>query len=301
MRLFAHSPKDAVLVVLALVQIPLLVGGTLSVTAWSPGPVIALVAAVVFLMCTNFQCVSHNAIHNPFFSSDLLNRVFSVVNTLCIGVPQSLYRVHHLHHHKYNNDAIDPVTGTTRDVTSTFRYGRGGAEEAVVTYATLGFFRTSFGYMWGQARTKGLVGLVLVESAALLLFVAVLAAVNWRGVVFFYVPVWYLGQMAALAENYLEHHGAIPGDRRTDSVSAYGRVYNFIWFNNGYHQEHHWKPQVHWTKVAALRAGLPPETRRRVVRSAHWFNFLPPPRSAYQDVQAVRGPAPDRTPAAANG
>ena len=136
--------------------------------------------------------------------------------------------------------------------------------------------------MWNQAKQKGLLGLVIAECIALAAFVSALAAANWRGFLFFYLPVWYLGQVAAMAErDYVEHHGAIPGDRKTDSVSAYGRLYNFIWFPNGYHQEHHWKPQVHWTEVPMLRAQLPPETSRRVVRAAHWLNFFPPSRDFY--------------------
>ncbi|MQA30914.1 MAG: hypothetical protein GEU82_13950 [Luteitalea sp.] len=292
MRVFAHSRKDAVLVGLAIVQLALLVAATSSAATLPVRHATALGALTVFLICTNFQCVAHNAIHNPFFSSEVLNRLFSVVNTLCIGVPQSLYRVHHLHHHKYNNDAKDPVTGTTRDVTSTFRHGRGDGEEPIVTYAAIGFFRSSFRYMWNRAQAKGLLGLVLAESLALATFLGSLIWMDWRGVVFFYVPVWYLGHMAAMAENYLEHHGAVPGDRRTDSVSSYGRLYNVVWFNNGYHQEHHWKPQVHWTEVPALRRQLPPGTSRRIARGAHWFNFFPPPSGAYRNIQAGSAQAP---------
>jgi fatty acid desaturase len=285
MKIFAHSRKDGILVVLAIAQLFLLVAATLNATTLPIGATVAFGAIVVFLICTNYQCVAHNFIHNPFFASERLNAAFSVLNTLCIGVPETLYRVHHLHHHKYNNDAIDPLTGTTHDVTSTFRYGKNGGEEGIVTYALLGFFRSSFSYMWNQARQKGLLPLVVAEIAALALFVAVLAVSDWRGFLFFYVPVWYLGQVGAMAENYVEHHGAIPGDRRTDSVSAYGALYNLIWFNNGYHQEHHWKPQVHWTQVSALRPLLPPETSRRVVRAAHWFNLFPPPRTNYRKPQ----------------
>lgn len=285
MRVFAHTWKDGILVALATAQVPLVAAATVYATTLPVAQTLALGAALVFLTCTNFQCVAHNFIHNPFFFSRTLNRAFSVLNTLCIGVPQSLYRVHHLHHHKYNNDAKDPVTGTTHDVTSTFRFGKDGGEEIILTYALLGLFRSSFRYMWTQAKQKGLLGLVIAESLAFAAFVGVLVTANWRGFLFFYVPVWYLGHVAAMAENYVEHHGAIPGNRKTDSVSAYGRAYNLIWFNNGYHQEHHWKPQVHWTEVPTLRAQLPPATSRRVVGAAHWFNLFPPPRQAYHNTQ----------------
>src|SRR5262249_3243005 len=143
-----------------------------------------------------------------------------------------------------------------------------------------------FGFLFRQVRRKGLLPWVAWESAALTLFLVAMGALNLRGLVIFYLPVWYLGNAAAQAENYLEHYGAAPGDRKTDSVSSYGRLYNLIWFNNGYHQEHHYRPQVHWTRIPGVRALLPPESERRVVRGAHWFNF-----------GVRREPAPSATPA----
>ena len=114
MRVFAHTRKDGILVALAVAQVAVVAAATVYSTTLPLGWTLSLGAGTVFLICTNFQCVAHNFIHNPFFVSKPLNHAFSVLNTLCIGVPQSLYRVHHLHHHKYNNDAKDPATGTTR-------------------------------------------------------------------------------------------------------------------------------------------------------------------------------------------
>lgn len=138
-RLFSHSQLDGLLVILSLGQFGLLVYGVLTLGS-IPWPVsLGLTLVTAFLMCTNFQCVAHNFIHNPFFTSPGLNALFSVFNSLLIGGPQSLYRVHHLHHHKYNNDAPDPGTGTTRDLSSTWRYSRRpGYEEGLATYALLG-------------------------------------------------------------------------------------------------------------------------------------------------------------------
>jgi len=47
---------------------------------------------------------------------------------------------------------------------------------------------------------------------------------NPLGLVAFYLPVWFLGNVGAQAENCLEHYGASPGNRKTDSVSSYGRL-----------------------------------------------------------------------------
>ncbi len=280
MKLFAHSAKDAYLIVLGVVQIALTIYGALCFNQLSLGMILALMALVVFLHCTNYQCIAHNFLHNAFFTSNFLNRLFSLVNSLAIGLSQMLYRCHHLHHHRYNNDDKDPQTGTTWDQTSTYRYSRvAGKEENIISYSFLSFFRQDTGFLIREAVKRGCLRVVIVESLAVLAFWAILGFLSWRGFVFFVLPAWYLGQCAAYWENYLEHHGAIPGNRMTDSVSCYNPFYNFIWFNNGYHQEHHYRPQVHWTEIAFWRDKMPAETERRVVKGAHWFNLNPPPRS----------------------
>jgi fatty acid desaturase len=273
-RLFAHSRLDGLLVLVALVQFGLLVYGVGTFGAVPWGVSLALGLLCAFLMCTNFQCVAHNFLHNPFFTSPRLNAAFSVFNSLLVGGPQSLYRLHHLNHHRYNNDLPDPETGTTWDVSSTWRYGKPpDEEEGLLSYALLGYFRSNFGALLSEAQRRGLGPAVRREFLAVLAMILALALVNPVGLTAFYLPVWLLGNIFAQAENYLEHHGATPGDRRADAVSCYGRLYNLVWFNNGYHQEHHYRPQAHWTRVPQVRALLPGESERRVVRGAHWFNF----------------------------
>ena len=62
-------------------------------------------------------------------------------------------------------------------------------------------------------------------------------------------------------------------------MSSYGKVYNWIFFNNGYHAEHHFRPKAHWTKMhefylqirdLQLRAGT------RVISQPHMLGFLDP-------------------------
>jgi fatty acid desaturase len=273
-KLFAHSRLDVLLVLLALVQLATLLYGALTFGAVPRIQSLVVGLVSVFLICTNFQCIAHNFIHNPFFRSRRLNDAFSLFNSLLIGGPQSLYRFHHLHHHKYNNDAPDPETGTTRDVSSTWRHSAWpGREEGFLSYALLGYFRSDFGFLLNEARKRGRIRGVSLEFAAVLGLVAAIGFLNPLGLVCFYLPVWYFGNVAAQAENFLEHYGAFPGDRKTDSVSSYGTLYNLIWFNNGYHQEHHYRPQVHWARIPEVKDLLPPESDRRVVRGAHWFNF----------------------------
>ena len=47
----------------------------------------------------NGNTVSHNFVHNPFFRSRTLNRLFSGVLSLLLGFPQGIWRQAHLAHH----------------------------------------------------------------------------------------------------------------------------------------------------------------------------------------------------------
>jgi fatty acid desaturase len=273
--IFRYSRLDAILVAISVSH----VAAMLAVMFWSDridAPLlIAAGLGFVFLCCTNYQCVAHNFIHNPFFSREPLNHVFSILNSLSLGMPQTLYRFHHLNHHKYNSDYQDPETGETRDYSSIYRFSRSsGQAEGVWTYSLLGPFRVDLGQLFAIAKQRGLGWLVILETLALLGFYAALAWMNWQVFLAFLVPVLFAGQAAAFAQNYLEHKGADPGSRLTDSVSCYSPLYNFLWFNNGYHQEHHYRPYVHWTQIRKIKSKMLPESERRVVRGSHLANLL---------------------------
>lgn len=257
--MFKHSRLDAFFVVILFIQLGLLV---LPFFFSFSGMALSLfVLFNIFLAGTNYQCVAHNFIHLPFFRNTLLNRLFSLFNSLGIGVPQSFYRVHHLNHHRYNNDPVG-------DDSSTFRYGKDGQEENIVKYSVLGILRTDMVALYKKAALHS--GWVNLEMVLLLLFYGTLVTMNPRLFCVYVLPSWFGGQIFALWENYCEHHGAKLGDRKRDSVSCYNPVYNFVWFNNGYHQEHHLSPMVHWTKISDIRKDLPED--RAVVEGCHLFN-----------------------------
>ncbi len=254
-----HSKLDLILVILLLVQISLF---TLpffySLSSFELGGLILL---NVFLMGTNYQCIAHNFIHIPFFKSSSLNKLFSVLNTIGIGLPQSLYRIHHLNHHRHNNH---PDT----DESSTYRFGKNGKEENIFTYSLLGVVRTDLMALYKSARKQS--ALPVIEVITLVSFVVVLFLVNWKLALGYFLPSMFLGQVFAVWENYCEHHRAPLNDRKRDSVSCYNSLYNFLWFNNGFHQEHHFSPQVHWTEIPDVKEALPED--RVIVKGCHLMN-----------------------------
>jgi fatty acid desaturase len=256
-----HSSKDSCFVFILLVQLALLV--VPFVHHLSDAVLIFLIFMNIFLMGTNYQCVAHNFIHLPFFKSSFLNNLFSIFNSIGIGVPQSLYRLHQLNHHRHNNHP-------EFDASSTLRHGKNGKEENIASYSFLGVVRTDLVGLFKAAskHTK----LPWVELGFLLFVLALALGVNSKLFLIYLLPSLILGQVFALWENYCEHHHANHLDRKRDSVSCYNPFYNWIWFNNGYHQEHHFSPQVHWAELPKVKDQLPAD--RVIVKGCHLTNSV---------------------------
>jgi hypothetical protein len=62
-----------------------------------------------------------------------------------------------------------------------------------------------------------------------------------------YLPGWLLGLALCELHGRLEH--------LRGTVSHYGRLYNWLCFNDGYHIEHHARPARHWTTLPTTRTG----------------------------------------------
>jgi hypothetical protein len=90
------------------------------------------------------------------------------------------------------------------------------------------------------ARTRLSRDLVMQASLVLAFWSVMLAAAP----LFFlsvYLPGWAAGLLLCGAHGYYEHaHG---------TTSHYGRLYNLLLFNDGYHVEHHAHPSAHWTRL----------------------------------------------------
>lgn len=278
MRAFRYSPFDCLPVlsgvgILALMVVTFVWFGSLPV--WF---LIGAFLAVTLSYSWNLQCISHNFVHNPYFSNPWLNRAFSVVETLTIGVPQVLYHHYHMNHHFGDNDAMG-ADGTTRDWSSTFRYGKDGKPEAFWKYCLLSFFRVEAMPVVRKAMAHGREHMIqlVVECVVLGAFWLTMLLCDWRYLVLFYLPSYYVGWVISYAEGYLEHYDCQPGNHFANSVSSYNKLYNFLWFNNGYHQEHHWDPKVHWTRMPQLHEEIRPQllaNHTKTVAGPHLTTFL---------------------------
>ena len=81
-----------------------------------------------------------------------------------------------------------------------------------------------------------------------------LASLAPRFFAYAYVPGYAVGLLLCALHGHFEHHQG--------TTSYYGRLYNLLFFNDGYHVEHHARPGVHWSRL--------PEYRDRGARQSRW-------------------------------
>ena len=79
-----------------------------------------------------------------------------------------------------------------------------------------------------------------------------------------YLPGIMLGLGLCHVHGYFEHAGG--------TTSNYGAVYNFAFFNDGYHVEHHESPSEHWTRIRKVEVTSPRTSQWPAV--LRWLEFL---------------------------
>jgi hypothetical protein len=142
-------------------------------------------------------------------------------------------------------------------------------------------------------------------AAEVLLVLGLWAALaTFQGTFFLtgYLPGYALGLGLCWLQGYYEH--------ARGTTSHYGLLYNLLFFNDGYHVEHHARPGAHWTELRKQAAGDAPVSRwpavlrwldalslegleRGVLRSAllqRWV--LERHEQAFRRLLPVLGPAP---------
>lgn len=290
-RIWKHSPRDAIFVFLCVAQLMLMPALAAKWDGASLPQQAGTFALLVFMMTYNIIVIAHLFTHAPWFESPTLNSIASALNSFNIGQSVQAYQLSHVrNHHRYNNDRKGP-DGQTKDTSSTFRDGRNGEHASLSRYALVGAFFTlvdvgrahlSLIRLWRvgahEHNLRDLAAREPVRRARELRQVqidrmvhfagtCILLAISWKWTLLCYLPAFYLSLALVNMQNYYEHYGALPEDRCADSASYYGWLYNLLAFNDGFHQEHHLRPQTHWSLLPQVRREFAArlDTTRRII------------------------------------
>ena len=79
-----------------------------------------------------------------------------------------------------------------------------------------------------------------------------------------YLPGWAMGLGLCFLQGHYEH--------ARGTTSHYGRLYNFLFFNDGYHVEHHRNPASTWTELR--QSALPGARQSRWPPVLRWLDAL---------------------------
>lgn len=93
----------------------------------------------------------------------------------------------------------------------------------------------------------------LFETGVVVALWMVLAALVPKFFVTVYLPGYLIGLGLCQIQGHFEH--------ARGTTSHYGRLYNLIFFNDGYHVEHHLRSSAHWTRLPRFVDSTAPRSR----------------------------------------
>jgi fatty acid desaturase len=276
-RFFAYSRWDIIPVLAALAQLAFVIFLFVAFKHLSWAWLIPLGLIYSISISWNINGISHNFLHNPYFRSPALNRAFSVLESVMLGFSQVFYENVHKRHHIGNADLPDN-DGRTFDPLSIYRRGHAGHAENVWTYTFLSYLRDdpreTYNDIYRLSPREAYWG--LVEIAVFVLTFTLAFVLNWKFMCYF-LPFYYFGHCLSYLNGYYLHLGGNPNVPIAWGVSSYHKLYNWLWFNNGYHAEHHYRPRLHWTQMKALHEEIAEQQQAahvRVIKPPHALAFL---------------------------
>src|SRR5213596_4065485 len=153
-RLFAHSRWDALPTTAGLFHLAYFLG-LFFLYPHAPLWVMLILGFIYSLMVNaSINGVGHNFIHNPFFRSKLLNRLFGITQSIACCFSQTYYDAVHMQHHKGNSDRPNEK-GETTDWLSIYRHGDDGEAESPWSYVFLSYFRDDPKAIARELRKRG--------------------------------------------------------------------------------------------------------------------------------------------------
>ena len=225
--------------------------------------------------------IAHNHNHRATFHSRRLNNAFGHVLTVFYGYPTIMWiPTHNLNHHHFVN--------RPGDATITWRYTNKHNLFVAATYPLVSaYFQTEPVQRYvrlAKRKNRSLYSRILFQYAFWIAFYCGMMFLAWylyhgqqfgRG-----LYVWFFSLVLPaicsftiiMVFNYIQHVHADAWSDIDHSRNFTGRMFNFLFFNNGFHTVHHERPGLHWSELPAAHAKIAADIDPRLnEKSLCWF------------------------------
>lgn len=191
-----------------------------------------------FFLNFSLHITYHYTVHFPV-KSPIVQQLLGVLKSWMMGLPFHYYLMSHWNHHKHNNSILD--------FTSTWKKQPSGiVPHNVVFYSLFWPFSSSIslpdqikqGVKEGYCNKKVLKRMVL-ELITNAVFFAWLGWISWIWLAGYFFMV-YVGWVLIALQNFGQHLPQVYGLPKANSF--FNKTYNWIFVNNGLHEEHHEVP-----------------------------------------------------------
>lgn len=206
--------------------------------------------------------ITHNHNHCATFAGRRNNNIFGNLLTLFYGYPTIMWiPTHNQNHHRLVN--------RPGDATITWRYTNKHNLFVAGTY----FFVSSYfqsepikQYIHrAKLYNRQLYGRILFQYTFLIGYLALMLSLGlWlyglRTGLLLWLAAVVIPPFCSLSIimffNYIQHVHADAWSERDHSRNFTGKIFNFLFFNNGYHTIHHDHPGMHWSLLPAAHARI---------------------------------------------
>lgn len=198
---------------------------------------------ITILMFISLQ-INHNVMHVSIFRFSAINILVNLLLSVCTAFPVSLIYYPHIANHHPNacNEKdwsgyliVENVVGLKR----IFKY--------IVLANLMTAMRRPINIFQGLSVERKL-SLTLESFLVVCIFIFELKFNALSFLLLYFLPS-IIAMNTMVFMNFYLHDGCEYNSEKYNSKTFTGSIKNFLLFNNGYHQAHHLKPKMHWSKL----------------------------------------------------